>query len=137
MRELGESGELGELGKLNPGNNRRSTANESLIMVETVAKFASSYVTTLEGRNKSLISIIKARHTLNYTLLFLSPFAALWLLRVLIIAVLTGHTTEFITAFLLVVSTKHGATHDFSAWSAAAAAASGVAFVLLLMVQRS
>jgi hypothetical protein len=126
--------EIDELNELHP--TRRSMTNES-VMVETVAKFASSYVTNLEGKNASLISMIKTRHMLNYTLLFLSPFAALWLLRVLIIAVLTGHTTEFITAFLLVVSTKHGVTHNFSAWSTSAAGAAGVAFILLLMVRRS
>jgi hypothetical protein len=109
--------------------------NATIVMVETVAKFASSYASNID-KNASIMQMMRANHTLNYTLLFLSPFAALWLLRVLIIAVLTGHTTEFITSFLLVVSTRHGATHDFNAWSAAAAGSAGVAFVLLLMVRR-
>ena len=111
--------------------------NGSVEAVETVAKFASSYATNLDGHNVSIIRMMmRANHTLNYTLLFLSPFAALWLVRVLIIAVLTGHTTEFITSVLLVVSSRHGATHDFSVWSAAAAAGAGVVFILLLMVRR-
>ncbi len=76
-------------------------------------------------------------HTLGYTLLFLSPFTALWLIRVLIIAVLTGHTTEFITAFLLVVSARHSVIYNFSAWSVVATAGAGTAFILLLLVRRS
>ena len=116
--------------------NRRLLGNET-VMVETVAKFASSYVSSTEGQNTSLMHIFRANHTLNYTLLFLSPFAALWLLRVLIIAVLAGHATEFITCFLLVVSTRYGITHEYSTWSASAAGCAGVVLVLLLMVRRS
>ena len=52
------------------------------------------------------------------------------------LAVLTGHTTEFITAFLLVISARYGVTHDFSVWSLAAAGGAGTAFILLLLVRR-
>jgi hypothetical protein len=105
-------------------------------MVETVAKFASSYASNLGGNNSAFPHMIYHGNGLAYFLLFLSPFTALWLIRVLILAVLTGHTTEFITAFLLVVSTRHGMTHDFSVWSLAAAGGAGTAFILLLLVRQ-
>ena len=111
--------------------------NNTEVMMETVAKFASSYASNLDGPNSAIPHMIYHGHALGYVLLFLSPFTALWLIRVLILAVLTGHTTEFITAFLLVVSTRHGATHDFSVWSLAAAGGAGTAFILLLLVRRS
>jgi hypothetical protein len=111
--------------------------NNNTDMVETIAKFASSYASNLDGKNSAFPHMIYHGNGLGYLLLFLSPFTALWLIRVLILAVLTGHTTEFITAFLLVVSMRHGATHDFSVWSLAAAGGVGTAFILLLLVRRS
>ena len=119
-----------------PLENNNNNINGS---VETMSMFASSYVSNMDNLDKAskLVRILGANHTLNYMLLFLSPFAALWLVRVLITAVLTGHCTEFITSFLLVVSLRHGATHDFSVWSAAAAGGVALVFILLLMVRRS
>ena len=84
--------------------------------------------TNLHGRSSD--------HALSYTLLFISPFAALWVIRVLIVAVLTGHTTEFITAFLLVVTAKQSVLYDFSTWSVLATSGAATAFILLLMVRR-
>ena len=111
------------------GSARRllQSANATNGMVETSARFAlhnSSHMLTSNS------------YTLPLFMLFLSPFAVLWLMRVLIVAVLTGHTTEFITSFLLVTSTRYGATHEFSAWPTGAAAAAGTALILLLMIRR-
>jgi hypothetical protein len=117
------------------GGSRRLLGNET-VMIETVAKFASSYANNLEGKNGSLMRMLKHDHTLPYLFLFLSPFAVLWLIRVLIVSVLTGHTTEFITSFLLVVSSRHGAVNNFGVWSLVAAGASGTVFILLLLVRR-
>jgi hypothetical protein len=100
------------------------------MMLETLAEFTTN-LHLLRGSSST------TDHTLGYILLFLSPFAALWLIRVLIIAVLTGHTTEFITAFLLIVSARHSAIYSFSVWSVVATAGAGTAFILLLMVRRS
>lgn len=127
---------VGESGKGGATRRLLQETNATSVMVETVAKFASSYATSVHG-NTSLMRLVTANsYTLPYCLLFLSPFAVLWLLRVLIVAVLTGHTTEFITSFLLVTSTRYGATHEFNAWSAGAAASAGTALILLLMVRR-
>ena len=103
------------------------------IMVETVAKFAGTYSTNLDGHY--------ARFPLEssvtrYTLLILSPFATFWLIRVLVIAILTGYSTEFITAFILVTSARYGITHAMSLWSVLALSGAGFAFVLLLLVRR-
>ena len=97
-------------------------------MVETVAKFAGSYHNNLGG-NKA-ISLDGA--TIKYALLFISPFTAFWLIRVLIAAILTGHTTEFLAAFLLVTSARYGMTSAVGIWPVLALSGSGSAFVLLL-----
>jgi hypothetical protein len=83
-----------------------------------------------------LSHMLKARHTLNYTLLFLAPFAAALLLRVLITSVMTGYTTEFIASLLLVVTAKHVATSPASSWALVASLAACAAFLLLLFIMR-
>ena len=109
-------------------------SNGTVVMIETVAKFASSYLTDLD--NSSFVHTVQQSHALNYFLLFLSPFVTLALVRVLIASVLSGHTTEFITAFLLVASARYGVTHRFDTWAAASVGAAGAALVLLLLVRR-
>ena len=126
----------GDSAQSNSNNARHLLSSNTSEMVETVAKFASSYASNLDGNNSSIPHLIYRGNGLAYFLLFISPFTALWLIRVLILAVLTGHTTEFITAFLLVISARYGVTHDFSVWSLAAAGGAGTAFILLLLVRR-
>jgi hypothetical protein len=109
-------------------------SNGTVVMIETVAKFASSYLTDLD--NSSFVHTVQQSHALNYFLLFLSPFVTLALVRALIGSVLSGHTTEFITAFLLVASARYGVTHRFDTWAAASVGAAGAALVLLLLVRR-
>ena len=92
---------------------------------ETVAKF---YYNNVDGHKK--ISLDQT--TIKYSMLFISPFIAFWLIRVLIVAILTGHTTEFITAFLLVTSARYGMTHAVGVWPVLALSGSGSAFILLL-----
>lgn len=106
----------------------RDLETEFTNYTETVAAFAGSYHNSLGGHRK--ISLDTA--TLKYSLLFISPFLAFWLIRVLIVAILTGHTTEFITAFLLVTSARYGMTHAMGFWPVLAMSGSGSAFVLLL-----
>lgn len=113
---------------------RSGSDSNGTVMIETVAKFASSYLTNLD--NSSFIHKVEESHIVNYFLLFLSPFATLALVRVLIASVLSGHTTEFITAFLLVVTTRYGVTHHFDLWAGGSMGAAGVAFVLILLVRR-
>ena len=110
-----------------------STKNSTGVMVETVAKFAESYVTNLKGFNDS--NPINS-DTLLHTLVFISPFVTFWLLRVLIIAVVTGHSTEFITGFLLVTAARFGMTQVVGIWSVMALSGAGAAFILLLLTQR-
>lgn len=99
----------------------------SSVMVETVAKFAGSYHNSLNGHGTTLSS-----NTVKYALIFISPLFAFWVLKVLIIAILTGHTTEFITAFLLVTSARYGMTHAMGFWPVIALSGAGSAFVMLL-----
>jgi hypothetical protein len=103
------------------------------IMAESVAKFAGPYATHLNGHNATLYL---ESSVVRYSLLAISPFIAFWLIRVLIIAILTGHSTEFITAFILVTSARYGITHVLSLWSVIALSGAGFAFVLLLLVRR-
>jgi hypothetical protein len=108
--------------------------NSTTMVVETMAKFASSYKTNLSGHNTHL-----SLHSgvIGYTLLFISPLAAFWLIRVLVVAILTGHSTEFITAFILVTSARFGMTHSLGAWSFMALSGAGSAFVQLLFIRRN
>ena len=105
----------------------QSSQRNSSVMVETVAKFAGSYHNNLNGHGTTLSS-----NTVKYALIFISPLLAFWVLKVLIIAILTGHTTEFITAFLLVTSARYGMTHVMGFWPVFALSGAGSAFVMLL-----
>ena len=120
------------------GSNRRNVDSlrinaSSAIMVETVAKFAGAYSTNLDG-NSVRMSLDSS--FIQYALLFISPFVAFWLIRVLIIAILTGYSTEFITAFILVTAVRYGITHLMNIWSVVAFSGAGFAFVMLLLVRR-
>jgi hypothetical protein len=120
-RDLG--GDLG--GSLSmdlSGNLRRDLAGNSSVMVETVAKF---YVTGLDKRDMSA-------KTLEYLLVFISPVLAFWLIRVLIVAILTRHATEFITGFILVAAARYGMTHAMGPWSVISISGAGITFLLLL-----
>ena len=112
----------------NLGKTKLESMNAT--MIETVAKFAGSYNNNLNGHH-ARISLDS--NTIKYSLLLLSPIAAFWLLRVLIIDILTGHATEFITAFLLVTSARYGMTHAMGFWPVMALSGAGSAFILLLL----
>lgn len=99
----------------------------SSAMVETVAKFAGSYVTNID-RN----SIHVDSKTAEYALIFISPLLAFWLIRVLVVAILTRHATEFIAAFALVTAARFGMMHSMGVWSVIGVSGAGFAFVLLL-----
>jgi hypothetical protein len=103
-------------------------------MVETVAKFAGSYMTNLSGSNSS---VSLNSNVMQFTLILISPLAAFWLIRVLIVSILTGHSTEFITAFILVTSARFGMTHSMGIWSLMAVSGAGSAFLLLLFIRRT
>lgn len=122
------SGACGDDPGLDLDLGKKSGVRDLTNYTETVAKFSGSYHNNLDGHKK--ISLDQT--TIKYSLLFISPFIAFWLIRVLIVAILTGHTTEFITAFLLVTSARYGMTHAVGFWPGLALSGSGSAFVLLL-----
>jgi hypothetical protein len=107
---------------------KKSGVRDLTNYTETVAKFSGSYHNNLDGHRKMSLD----QTTIKYSLLFISPFIAFWLIRVLIVAILTGHTTEFITAFLLVTSARYAMTHATGFWPVLALSGSGSAFILLL-----
>lgn len=118
--------------------------------VDTFANFVETYnlnVTNTTNmphntsNNNTLNYNLNTRISLNsnvtqYVLISISPFIAFWLIRVLIVAILTGHSTEFITAFILVTSTRYSIAHAMGLWSVLALSGAGSAFVLLLLVKR-
>lgn len=104
-----------------------SDSNTTAVMVETVAKFAGSYASNLDKHSIPLNS-----KTLEYFLVFIAPVFAFWLVRVLVVSILTRHATEFIVAFVLVTSARFGMTHPMGVWSVMSVSGAGFAFVLLL-----
>lgn len=104
-----------------------SDANTTAVMVETVAKFASSYATVID---KQIIPVNSK--TIEYTLVFISPIFVFWLIRVLVVAILNKRATEFIVSFALVTAARFGMAHAMGIWSALAISGAGFAFVLLL-----
>ena len=104
---------------------RRGLDGNSSVMIETVAKFAGSYHNSLHDTDVSI-------NTAKYALILISPLFAFWVSKVLIVSILTGHTTEFITAFLLVTSARYGMIHAVGFWPVFALSGAGSAFVLLL-----
>jgi hypothetical protein len=110
--------------------------------VETVANFVETYhINMANATHSSYMSrnstILSPDSSLTwYTLIFISPFITFWLIRVLIVAIITGHSTEFITAFILVTSTRYSIAHAMNFWSVLASSGAGFAFVLILFVKR-
>lgn len=104
-----------------------SDANTTAVMVETVAKFASSYTSVLDKK-----SIPINGKTFEYALVFISPILAFWVIRVLVVAILHQRATEFIASFALVTAARFGMMHAMGVWSALAISGAGFAFVLLL-----
>ena len=124
-----------------PGNNasggRHVGTNIKIPQNQTARRLLQDNNTVQADTTVDILShMLKARHTLNYTLLFLAPFAAVLLLRVLITSVMTGYTTEFIASLLLVVTAKHVATSPASSWALIASLAACSAFLLLLFIMR-
>lgn len=135
-------GDLGNVGKLGVrrdliGMSDRGLESHTMdsrpslnaTMTETVAKFAGSYHNNLDKHSTVSIDSIG----MQYTLLLLSPIFAFWLIKVLVVDILTGHATEFITAFLFVTSARYGMTHAMGFWPVVALSGAGSAFVLLLL----
>ncbi len=115
-----------DLGNVDLGDSYNSSKYE---MVETVAKFASSYATHIQSDKSGIVAMQRG-------LLFLAPFLAFWLIRVLVLSVITGYATEFITGFILVTATRFGMTHAVSVWSVLAVSGAGCAFIVLLATGR-
>ena len=96
---------------------RRFLDGNSSAMVESAAKF-NPYYAEPDG-----------------VLILFAPFVVYWLIRVLIVSIITGHSTEFITAFLIVTSARYGMTNEIGLWSVLAVSGAGSAFVLLLLIR--
>ena len=116
-------------------NNRRRSGsnNDSSVMIETVAKFASTYATSLPGDAAYYPDSAK---TGPYLALVFSPLLAVWCIRMLIHSVLYRYVTEFLTAFLLVLSTRYCITHEFGSWSIITMLFSGFSFIIILLVRQ-
>ena len=127
-------------------NLNQLNSNNGTNYVDTFANFVETYNLNVNNAphntsNNNTLNILNTRISLNsnvmqYVLISISPFIAFWLIRVLIVAILTGHSTEFITAFILVTSTRYSIAHAMGLWSVLALSGAGSAFVLLLLVKR-
>jgi hypothetical protein len=111
--------------------NSHSWAVNGSLTVETVAKFAESYVTGIENFT-SINSIRVDPKAVECALIFVAPLLAFCLVRVLVVAILTQHATEFIAAFVLVAAARFGMLHAVGVWSVVGVSGAGFAFVLLL-----
>lgn len=133
--EIGEIGNGGVTGVAEVKSTRRSDSNSTGIgteigteMVETVAKFASSYVNNFDNFNSSY----QYSATLQHLLIIIAPLAAFWLIRVLVVAILTRHATEFISAFILVTSIRFSLANPTEIWALLAISSAAFVFVFLL-----
>jgi hypothetical protein len=127
-------------------NLNQLNSNNGTNYVDTFANFVETYNLNVNNAphntsKNNTLNILNTRISLNsnvtqYVLISISPFIAFWLIRVLIVAILTGHSTEFITAFILVTSTRYSIAHAMGLWSVLALSGAGSAFVLLLLVKR-
>jgi hypothetical protein len=116
---------------LTQNNNDNNVSSASHI--ETSATFTLEHPITLSVQ---YFKFSTDNNVARYTLLFLSPFIAFWAIHVLITSIHTGHSAEFITAFILVNSTRYGITHPASLWSALSISGAGIAFSVLLVGRR-
>ena len=128
---VGSVGNVGNVGNVNGVNteiiqsNSRRGLNHTNYQ-ETTAKFASSYNSKNNNNDSAYLTL------LQHTLMFISPIVAFGLIRVLVIAIITRHATEFIAAFILVTSVRFSMTNTTGVWSILALSGAGFAFVFLL-----
>lgn len=97
---------------------------------ETSARFSEERPITLSVQ---YFKFSTDSNALRYTLLFLSPFIAFWIIHILITSIHTGHVTEFIASFILVNSTRYAITHQVSSLSMLSMSGAGLAFAMLIM----
>lgn len=69
-------------------------------------------------------------------LLALTPIVAAWCIHIMVWSVVRGYATEFIAAFLLVLSVKSGVTSDQPNGSMFAIASAGCCFVLIFLLRK-
>jgi len=68
-------------------------------------------------------------------LLALTPIIAAWCIHILVSSVVMGYTTEFITAFLLVLAVKSGITSDQQGSSVLAVGSAGTCFIIICLMR--
>ena len=109
---------------------RKYTDNQTQEMVETVAKFSSTYSTDVRDRRITF-------DTLAHALIFISPIAAFFAVYELINSIVASKVAEFLTGYLLVSSVRFAVEHDAGYWSGIALAGAGLAFLFILLCFRS
>jgi len=78
----------------------------------------------------------EAQHRLYMCgILALTPLIAAWCIQVMVWSVVRGYATEFIAAFLLVLSVKNGVTSDHLGGSALAIGSAGTCFILICLMR--
>ena len=97
---------------------------------ETQARF---YATAVKG--DGLTSAAQMEY-LQYVCMLGSPVICALTVRQLILAVLEGFSTEFLAAFLLVLSSRYCVTHDYGGWGVVCMSLASVGFVVVLLVRR-
>ena len=114
-----------------PSPPERRLLNNS-VMIETVAKFASTYSSSLPG-DAGYHPFVKSEA--QYVSMVFAPLAALWCVRMLIHSVIFGYVTEFLTAFVLVLSGRYCITQEYGSWSLITMGFSALSFIIVLLVR--
>ena len=70
-------------------------------------------------------------------LLALTPVIAAWCIHILVWCVVSGYVTEFISAFLLVLSVKMSVVDSEPGGSVVSVASAGTCFVLIFLMRRN
>lgn len=118
------------------GRGRRAARNGTLAVhyQETQSNFNGS--PQPEGvRDRDWEGVV-AHHLYLFSILALAPVVAAWCIHVLVKSVVRGHATEFLAAFLLVLSVKSSVSSEHPETSIVAIASSGVCFTLIFLMRK-
>jgi hypothetical protein len=133
MSESQRWGELQTQSETHGGGGRRGLWNHTGEYAETHAGFHFNHT---KSASKMAWENEAGHRFYMLVILALTPIVAAWCIHIMVWSVVKGYATEFIAAFLLVLSVKSGITTEQPSGSVFAVASAGCCFILIFLMRR-